>query len=484
MDGVSTAAGGGRPWRRSLRWRFALWFGLLVVAAAVTIRLVHYRATADLLARDLDVQLWARLGTLVAQERFAPETLLDPRFHVGELFLPDAGGASGWTAAHAVGIVVPYAGRPDEARRFAWFAGVWRRDGTPVDALELPEGVVWQPEWRDRLGTLWTSADGRHRLAAAAGAHDTILVAGTPVDGLRGEQRRAFILHTWTFLAWLPVVLGTAWLLLGRILRPLGGIAATARRIQAGAFEERLDVGSADAEIAGLAAALNAMLDRLDAVRLAQSRFNADVAHQLLNPVHGIILEADVALSRPRSADALAASVRRIDDLARRIEGLCEALLTFSRTAALDAGRLGLVDLEPIVADAVEQVAAAAAARGVVIDSTGTAVARGDAGLLHEALVNLLANAVTHSPDGGRVEVAVEGGAAGCRVRVVDHGAGVAPEAVGRLFDRFHMATPGGGHGVGLALSRGILRAHGGDVVHRPTPGGGATFELVLPAAG
>ena len=100
-------------WPASLRGRFALWFGLLVVAAAVTIRLAHYRATADLLARDLDVQLWARLGTLVAQERFAPETLLDPRFHVGELFMPDPRGASGWTAAHAVGIVVPYAGRPD-----------------------------------------------------------------------------------------------------------------------------------------------------------------------------------------------------------------------------------------------------------------------------------------------------------------------------------------------------------------------------------
>jgi signal transduction histidine kinase len=480
---TSVAAGGGVPWPRSLRWRFALWFGLLLVASAVTVRLVHYRATADLLARDLDVQLWARLGTLEAQERFAPDTLLDPGFHVAELFMPAVREASGWTASHAVGLVVPYAGQLGDASGFTWFAGVWRPDGTSVDGLELPEGFAWQPEWLGRLGTLWTSTDGRHRLAATAGAHDTILVAGTPLDGLQAQQRRAFIVHTWTFLAWLPIVLGTAWLLLSRVLRPLGGIAATARRIQGGAFEERLDVGSADAEIAGLAAALNAMLDRLDAVRLAQSRFNADVAHQLLNPVHGIILEADVALSRPRAADMLATSVGRMSDLARRIEGLCEALLTFSRTAAIDAGRLGLVDLEPVVAEAVEQVAAAAAARGVVIDATGSAVVRGDASLLHEALVNLLGNAVTHSRDGGRIEVVVESRVDGCRVRVVDHGAGVAPEALARLFERFHAATPGGGHGVGLALSRGILRAHGGDVSHSPTPGGGATFELRLPAA-
>ena len=96
--------------------------------------------------------------------------------------------------------------------------------------------------------------------------------------------------------------------------------------------------------------------------------------------------------------------------------------------------------------------------------------------------MNLLDNAVRHSGDGRRIEVVTEASADGCRVRVVDHGAGVEPDAIDHLFERFHTASPGGGHGVGLALCRTILRSHGGDVVHQPTPGGGATFEVRLPS--
>jgi two-component system OmpR family sensor kinase len=284
-----------------------------------------------------------------------------------------------------------------------------------------------------------------------------------------------------TFVGWIPVVLGCAWLLLRRLLEPLGGIAATAQRIRGGHFEERIDVARADEEIAGMAATLNEMLDRLDAVRVAQSRFNADVAHQLLNPVHAILLEADVALSRPRGAEELVASVERVGGLARRIESLCEALLTFSRTAVLDPARLQLVDLEPIVSDAVDQVTPSATARGIRIEAEGSAVVRGDAGLLHEAFVNLLANAVTHTPDGGGIEVVVDRLATGHRVRIIDHGGGVPAEVAEHLFERFQSATPGGGHGIGLALCRGILRSHGGDIVHEPTPGGGATFEVRFP---
>lgn len=468
-------------WRRSLRRRFAIGFGLLVLFGAVVIRVMHYRASAELLARDLDVQLWARLGTLKAQERFAPETLLDPQFHVAELFMPEAGTASGWTASHAVGAIVPHAGELGDAAGFTWFAGVWETDGTPVDALDLPEAFAWEPRWLERLDSLWTSDDGRHRLAATAGRHGTVLVAGTPLANLAAARRRILLVNVATFVGWMPVVLGCAWLLLRRLLRPLGSIAATAQRIRAGHFEERIDVTRADEEIAGLAATLNEMLDRLDVVRVAQSRFNADVAHQLLNPVHGILLEADVALSRPRGSEELVASVDRARQLARRIEALCEALLTFSRTAVLDPARLQRVDLEPIVADAVEQVMPAAAPRGIRIDADGSAVVRGDAGLLHEAFVNLLANAVTHTPDGGRIEVVVDRAGDGHRVRVIDHGRGVSPEVAGHLFERFQSATPGGGHGIGLALCRGILRSHGGDIVHVPTPGGGATFEVLFP---
>lgn len=469
-------------WPTSLRGRFALWFGLLVLVSAVSIRVLHYRATVELLVRDIDVQLWSRLGALKAQERFAPETLLDTHFRVADLFLPSLAHASGWTASHAVGVGRPADEGVAPAGAFSWFAGVWRRDGTPVDALDLPPGIAWDDAWHERLDTLWTSSDGRHRLAATAGSHGTVLVAGTPLASLSAAKRATLLTHLATFALWTPLILGFAWFLLSRLLRPLRTIAATARRIRAGRFDERIDVTAADQEIAGVADTLNDMLDRLDAVRVAQSRFNADVAHQLLNPVHGILLEADVALSRQRTETELAAAVGRMGDLAHRIEGLCEALLTFSRTAALQPERLRRLELEPIVAEAVEQVLPAAGARGIAIEATGSAIVKGDESLLHEVFVNLLDNAVAYSHDRGRIDVVTQASAEGYRVSVVDRGTGVPPEGVAHLFERFHSASPGGGHGIGLALSRNILRAHGGDIVYAPTPGGGATFEVRFPA--
>jgi len=464
-------------------------FGVVLLFGAVAIRGLHYRATAELLARDVDVQLWARLGVLKAEERFAPDDLLDPNLRLEELFLPTQRPGAGVAARHGARGTGWFAGHGVDPRAFSWFAGVWRRDGTLVDALELPAGVAWEPEWVGRLDSLWTGLDGRHRLAATAGAHDTVLVVGTPLTDLAAARREALRGQIASFVLWVPLLLGFAWLLLSRLLAPLEGISRTARRIRAGHFEERIDLTRADAEIASLANTINEMLERLDGVRLAQSRFNADVAHQLLNPVHGILLEAEVARGRERSAADLASSLDRVSGLARRIEALCEALLTFSRTAALDPARLEPVDLEPILEEAVEQVVPLASGRGVAIDvAPGSAVVRGDAGLLHEVFVNLLTNAVEHSPSGSRIEVETFDRSEGCAVVVADHGCGVAVADEPRIFEHFFSGRPvshaGSGHGVGLALCQRIVGSHGGTIMHRPTPGGGATFEVRFPTGG
>jgi hypothetical protein len=83
----------------SLRRRFAVWFGLLFVLGAALFRLAHYRTTVDTLARDFDVQLWSRLAAVKAQERFAPDTLLDPHLRTEGIFLPSLPAESGGTAA-------------------------------------------------------------------------------------------------------------------------------------------------------------------------------------------------------------------------------------------------------------------------------------------------------------------------------------------------------------------------------------------------
>lgn len=470
----------GRP---SLRRRFAIWFGTVFVIGAVALRASHYRATVDTLARDLDIQVWSRLAALKAEERFAPDTLLDPRTRADHVFLDDLPARSGWDAPRILGVPIPALEPPADTGAFRWFAGVWRRDGALVDDLDLPVAVVWDPTWPDRIDTLWTSADGRHRLAATAGAHDTVLLVGTPLEPLAAARRAAGRFQVLTFVVWVPFVLGVAWLALSRAFRPMARVTATARRIRSGRFDERIDVTRADAEFADMAETLNDMLDRLDAIRVSQSRFNADVAHQLMNPLHTILLETEAAARSPRPPEELAASLDRVDVLARRIEGLCSTLLTWSRSAALDPARLARVDLEPVVEAAVGRVAVRASARGAVIEEPPEGVVvQGDPALLEEVFVNLLVNAVDHSPAGNRIEFAIRTSAAGHRVAVVDHGTGVSAADVPRLFEHFHTGRPAGGHGIGLALSRRIMRSHGGDLVHEHTPEGGATFTLFFPA--
>jgi signal transduction histidine kinase len=468
--------------RPSLRRRFAIWFGTFVVIGGVALRASHYRATVDTLARDLDVQLWSRLAALEAEERFAPDTLLDPLARADRRFLDDLPARPGWAAPRILGVPLPALEPTAAPGPFRWFAGVWKRDGTLVDDLDLPPGISWDPAWADVGNAVWTTADGRHRLAATAGGHGTVLVVGTPLAPLAVATRAAGRYQLLTLAVWLPVVLGVAWLALSRAFKPLVRITATARRIRAGRFDERIDVASTDAEFCEMAGTLNDMLDRLDAIRVGQSRFNADVAHQLMNPVHTILLETEASARAPRPPEELAASLDRVGGLARRIEGLCETLLTWSRSATLDPTRLARVDLEPIVGAAIERVAARARARGVVLAAPPEGlVVQGDPALLEEVFVNLLVNAVDHSPAGGRIEFVVADEATSRRVSVVDHGTGVAAADAARLFEHFHTGRPVGGHGIGLALSRRIMRSHGGDLVHGPTPGGGATFTLAFP---
>jgi signal transduction histidine kinase len=475
---------------RSLRWRFAFWFGLYIIAIAISIRYMHYRLAVDLLERDIDDQLWARLGSLKVQQRFAPETVLDPNLSLGGLFLPDIRAASDWKPSRSLRLIMPalcHSG--PEAAGFSWFAGVWQRDGTAVDEVGLPPGLSWDPQWTTRLDTIWTGGDGRLRLAATGGEGDTVLLVGTPLDTLSNAEREVIFFHVWSMVWAVPIGLSLAWLVLSQMLKPLAGIARTAERIGAGHFEERIDVAAADSEIVGMATMINGMLDRLDALRLAQSRFNADLAHQVLNPVHGMLLQTDVALQRPRSNEELAQTIDRVHGLAARIRTLCEAMLTYSRTLAIEPAGLKPIDLEPVVEAAVEQVMPVAAERGITIEvASPSAIVRGQAELLMQVFINLLANAVEHSPDHGRVAITIGLREGHWEVVVVDHGCGVPAAAEPHLFERFFQgAKPEGrprtSHGIGLAICKNIMTSHGGDVSYQPTPGGGATFTARFPPA-
>jgi signal transduction histidine kinase len=459
-----------------LRRRFALWFGLVFILGAIAIRLSYFQATTAMLSRDLDELLWARLAGLTAVEQLALDSpLRDKASRDGRILPPPV-------IRDAPSGVWSLVTRPDvDPGEISWFAGVWGRDGERIDGIAIPEELAWNPNWWDSTNTIWTTPDGRYRLAATAASDGMLLVVGADRMGLATAATRVARFEILTFVVWVPVVVGVAWFLFSRVLVPLSIVTSLAHRIRTGHFEERIDPSRTDAEFQEMVGTINDMLDRLEAIRESQSRFNADVAHQLMNPVHAILLETEVP-DPPREPPAGSGSRERIHELATRIGQICEVLLAYSRSAALDPSRLRPVDLEPIVAAAIDRAEPRARERGLKIEPPpGGAVVKGDAGLLEEVFVNILVNAVEHSPEGSTVRIVASVDASGCRIAVVDHGTGVAEADLPKLFERFHSGKANGGHGVGLALSRLIMRSHGGDIDYAPTPGGGATFTLRFP---
>ena len=459
---------------------------VFLLAIAVAIRFVNFYVTKDILLSDIDTQLWTRLGALKTQQRFAPETLLEPDLRLGGLFLPDIRSASDLKPSLAMRLLIPSA---VSGKRFSWFAGVWREDGTSVGSLRLPDGFSWQPEWRDRMETIWTTPDGDVRLACCRGSDQTMLLVGTPLRQLEQALRDVLWFYAWTIALVMPPLALAMWWILSRMMMPLARIARTASSIAQGNFAARIDLAHADSELVGMATTLNGMLDRLDAIRITQARFNADLAHEILNPIHGILMQADVSQQRPRTTEELGQTVEYCRTLALRIQKLSEALLSLSRAESAAGETLVELDLEPIVEEAAAQVEDLAQARQVTLHvDSRSAVVVGSADLLHQVFVNLLANAIEYSPAGGEVEFATEHAGDRWVVRVVDHGHGIPADRADRVFERFFRedesrVTATGGHGLGLAICKSIMQQHCGDVVYRPTLGGGATFEVQFAAA-
>jgi two-component system OmpR family sensor kinase len=334
------------------------------------------------------------------------------------------------------------------------------------------------------METIWTAPDGHVRLASCRGSDQTVLLVGTPLDQLDQSLRDVLWFYAWTIALAFPPLALVLWWILSRMMMPLGRIARTAESIAQGDFAARIDLAHADSELVGMATTLNGMLDRLDAIRIAQARFNADLAHEILNPIHGILMQTDVSQQRPRTTEELGQTVEHCRTLALRIQKLSEALLSLSKAESVAGGTLATLDLEPIVDEAAAQVEDLARARHVTLHvDSRSAVVFGSADLLHQVFVNLLANAIEYSPDGGDVEIAIMRAGDGWVVRVSDHGHGIPADRAGHVFDRFFRedesrVTATGGHGLGLAICKSIMQQHRGDVVYRPTPGGGATFEV------
>ena len=282
--------------------------------------------------------------------------------------------------------------------------------------------------------------------------------------------------------------LGGGWWVASRAIRPVEDISVAASRISAGSLSERINVADTDSELGRLAGVLNSTFARLEASFAQQKQFTADASHELRTPIAVLISEAQTALARERTAAEYRETVEGCLDTAQQMRRLTHSLLELAR---YDAGQEPLerspFDLAERARACLELVDPLARERGLQIHGDLLpAETLGDVDRLGQVIINLLTNAIYYNRPHGeiRVRTHLENGAA--ILTVADTGQGIAAEDLPHIFERFYRADKSraraeGRSGLGLAIGKAIVTAHGGSLEVSSQPGVGTTFTVKLP---
>jgi two-component system sensor histidine kinase SenX3 len=227
-------------------------------------------------------------------------------------------------------------------------------------------------------------------------------------------------------------------------------------------------------------------LRRIDAIR---RDFVANVSHELKTPVGALSLLSEAVVTASEDPEAIRRFAGRMQREAQRLTLLVQDLIDLSRLQSDDPlGKAVPVDLDAVVAAALDRAGAVAAAREIELVGTGVSglTVLGDADQLATGLGNLVENAVNYSPDRTKVVVAVRQEGELAEISVTDQGIGIPEQDLKRIFERFYRVDPArsrvtGGTGLGLSIVKHIAATHGGDVAVWSVEGAGSTFTLRLP---
>jgi two-component system OmpR family sensor kinase len=276
-------------------------------------------------------------------------------------------------------------------------------------------------------------------------------------------------------------------------LRPLDDMTDTARAIAGGDLRRRIRRTEEHGEVGRLGAALNGMLGRIEAAMAERAtsehrlrRFVADASHELRTPLTSIRGYAELLRKGALRDEPARRAAARIEHEATRMGVLVDDLLLLAR---LDQGRpleLAPLELDTLVADAVDAVRAGDPTRPVAFAHREPLWVLGDPGRLRQVVDNLLQNASIHTPEGTPVHVSLTRHDGRAVLSVGDEGPGLRPEQAAHVFDRFYRGEEARGRpgtGLGLSIVAALAEAHGGEARVRARPGGGAEFVVDLPLA-
>jgi len=294
-------------------------------------------------------------------------------------------------------------------------------------------------------------------------------------------------------LIWLTVGLSAlATALLGawaarRALRPLRRMGAIAGSVSARSLNARLPEEQMPAELAELAHSINAMLGRLDDAFQRLSAFSADIAHELRTPLSNLLTHTQVTLTRERSLEdyreALHSNLEELQWMAQLVNDMLYLAKADHGLLAPHREPLQLAEEVDVLLDFFAPLAEDANVR---LNREGESRIEGDRNMLRRALSNLLDNALRFTPVDGEVRIRIVDEVQGVSVSVENSGEGIPADLLPRLFDRFYRADPARQEGssehagLGLAITRSIIRAHGGQI-HCESADGWTRFVIELP---
>ena len=315
------------------------------------------------------------------------------------------------------------------------------------------------------------------------------VTAAYPAAEVDITLRRLFSLMLYSLPVALLLSVGMGWFIAGRSLRPVDTITRSARQITASNLGLRLEVPPTNDEIARLSETLNEMIARLETSFAQIRQFTSDASHELKTPLAILMGELEVALRRPLKEEEYRVTLGSCLEEVERLTHVVQGLLELSRA---ETGQVTIlrehVRLSALLADVCDDVMLIAETKHIdlVTNISPHISITGDRIRLHQALLNVIENAVKYTPVGGGVRIELDLAEGRARVVVADSGIGIPQDQLPFIYDRFFRVDKARsqnilGTGLGLSIVKWIVDAHDGTIEAMSTEGKGTTISVTFP---
>ncbi|WP_457227919.1 sensor histidine kinase [Nocardia gipuzkoensis] len=373
------------------------------------------------------------------------------------------------------------------------YLGIRNADGT-LTTVQVPtddpsvtpnlQGVQSLPVPSGRPTTAGVASEMRVMTIEAVGT--------TAVIGISAQNARDATARLTLALAAAGVIIGlvvgsVVWWVHGLGLAPIARMTEAADAIAAGATDRRVEAYRPGTESARLSQAMNTMIDTIQATEDRMRSFVADASHELRTPLTTLRgYSALYSSDGPVDTDGVQDAMRRINEEARRMAGIVEALLDLNDLDEHGIADRALVDIVPLVAAVVDDLHVIQPERSIQVETPQSLCAEAVSDRVIQAVLSLATNALRHTPSDATITIRVTGTGGSARISVDDTGPGIAPEHLPHLFERFYRADSGrarsrGGNGLGLAIVAAIVHAHNGTFGVEAQPGRGSSFWIEFP---